>query len=271
MSQSLATIINTLETYCQNNNLNHRFVGSVSFGGLLHNKTTWRINIKQRKIFLYQTNPLSLYRTDGTVRDIDIILLTSDIKKINDFSKFIKKLKKSSSLKSFPLISYEWIQQNNSSKNHLMQFVTAFEEHNNNLYLRFSSIKQKISQASLEAWTIVLSNNQSFTVRNPIADYYAYQVRNPSGIKPKDKEKIKLLKQLVDDVVQKGKNGHIDYLSNKYYKPWFEYEKQLQETNNVGIVIKRILLIIYWQSIGNYFAHGKGITRYFLQFSNQFT
>ena len=72
-----------LELFCKNNDINHRFVGGISYGGLLNDKTVYTIDISNRKIELKKHNPVTLLRDDGTVRDIDIIFFTqnqSDIK-----------------------------------------------------------------------------------------------------------------------------------------------------------------------------------------------
>ena len=38
----------------------------------------------------------------------------------------------------------------------------------------FDEIKEKISNDSLEPWTVILENGVRYTTRNPLADYYAY-------------------------------------------------------------------------------------------------
>src|SRR5579864_8247628 len=93
MNQVLSKIISDLETYCKKNTLNHRFVGSVSYGGLLNKKTTFKINIKKKEVMLEHHNKLSFLRADNSIRDIDIILFCDDRQKIDRFKKFIGELR----------------------------------------------------------------------------------------------------------------------------------------------------------------------------------
>lgn len=263
---SLPEILQAIESYCNTNKLNHRFVGSVSFGGLLRKETTHRIDIKKKTVRLLHHAPLSVLRDDGTVRDIDIILFCKEKEKIIALKRFL------SSLKS-PLISIEAaLYPSFGKRNIFFQFVTALEvDKENRLFLAFDAITQHISWKSVEPWTVILENDQKYTVRNPVADYYAYQFRSPSGIRPKDMEKVLLLKKLADEVIKKGNSHHINYISDDYYRPWQTYTQQLQQTNRLSVLLKRKLSYYYWKTVGTYFAHGKGTGKLFLFLSNQFT
>lgn len=264
-------IVLQIESFCLKNHIDHRFVGGVSFAGLLDKKTTWEINIKKKTITLKNYKDLQLFREDGTIRDIDIITFCNDLSKMNAFKRYISILKKDNN--SFPSISIESAVYDHGKKNLIPQFVTAIEiDKDNTPYFAFDNLKQKISWLSLEPWKIILSDKIAYTTRNPIADYFAYHLRLPSGIKPKDKTKLILFKKLVDDVLQKGKKEKINYLSDEYYSPWKKYIDTLRTSPKQSIRIKKTLLHLYWNTFGTRLAHEQGFFgKLFSPLSNQFT
>lgn len=251
-------IIQELEIFYKKNNIDHRFVGGVSFGGLLNENTTWEINMQKRIIYLHSPNLLNSQRPDGTLKDIDLIILSKPTKY------------------KLPTTHYEtsieyaifYPQKINS----LFQFVTSiYVDNNNKPYLVFGNIQQEISWKSLEPWNVVVNKRTSYTVRNPIADYFAYQFRSPSGPKPKDVIKLKLLEKLKDDVIKEGRKNKLQYMAQEYYLPWKEFITKIQTSNDRNIQIKRSFMKLYWSTIGEYLAHGKGVTKYLSKFSNKFT
>ena len=156
--------------------------------------------------------------------------------------------------------------------NKIFQFVTSIYIDKNNLpNLVFGNIEEKISWQSLEKWNIILDNNVNYSARNPIADYFAYHFRSPGGIKPKDVKKIKLLQKLTNDLIQKGKIKKIYFKTNLYYAPWIKFINLLENNNDFNLIFKKIFMKIYWETIGNYLAHGKGLSKYFQSLSNYFT
>lgn len=271
MKNILESIVCEIESYCKKNNLNHRFVGSISYGGLLNKKTFSSINVRGKTVTLFNSNPLSLLRSDNSLRDIDLILFCDNLNKITKFKQFIKKI--SFSYSSFPLICVEaTIYPNFGKRNKLLQMVTSLEtDEKNNLFLAFDNIKQVITWKSVEPWTLILNKKISYTTRNPIADYFAYQFRSPSGTKPKDKDKVIFLKKLSEKLIEEGQKNKIDYLSDSYFENWQIFLNKLEKTNSTSIFIKKQLLKYYWLTIGTYLAHGKGVGKLFLSSQNQFT
>lgn len=267
---ALESIIEQIEIYANQNNIDHRFVGGVSFGGLLNEKTTCKIDLNKKTIYLKRHNTISLERSDHTIRDIDLISFCDDAGKIKGLKKFIKKLKKHSK-RPFPDVSIEAaIHTKFKNRKYLFQFVTAYEIIGNRLYLAFDEILQNISWKSVEPWYVVLETGLTYTVRNPIADYYAYYFRSPAGIKPKDEKKIVFVKKLADALISEGKKHKprpIDYLSGAYYGHWKDYIEQLHSTKNTFTKSKIILMRLYWQTIGNILGHSQLLAG----FSTQFT
>lgn len=271
MNQTLIPILRELEQFCQEQGIDHRFVGGVSFGGLLNDKTICKIDIPNRTMYLKDYNPPFLMRLDGTLRDIDIILFEKDKKKIQLLKDFVEKLRKT--YLPFPLISIEaTIYPSLGRRNPALQFVTAYEvDSDNHLHLAFDVIIYPISWRSVEAWTLVLDNKVKLTVRNPIADFYAYSFRSPSGIKPKDKSKVEQLKSLCQAVYAEGAKHHINYYSKEYYKPWQHFTEEIEKSAKLRIKLKRFILGLYWSTIGTWFAHGRGVSKVTSGLANQFT
>lgn len=255
---SFEQIISAIETYCNQHTLNHRFVGGVSFGGLLNDKTTAEINIEGKTVRLKKHNQETLFRKDKTIRDIDVIFFCGDKHKLSKFASFIADLRKNApKTEIFPDISYEpTIYPTFGKRNHFAQFVTALEvDEKNNVYLAFDDVRQKISWESVEPWTVILEDGMKFTVRNPIADYYAYIFRSPAGPKPKDEKKLRYVKKLADAVIALGKDSNIDYNSQTYYGAWQTYIEKLNKTENPMTNTKKFWLKVYWLTIGTLFAH----------------
>lgn len=267
------SMVQAIEEYGQQNDLDHRFVGGMSYGGLLNDKTTYQVDIPRRSIRLQGHTPLLLLRPDKSVRDIDLILCRYDPDKIQPLNKFLNKLKWQVRIKLgfTPPVSFEGLSPYGSKPSGLLQYVTIMQVRDNRLFLVFDKIQQPISYASLEPWNVTLDDGASYTTRNPIADYYAYQFRSPAGVKPKDLSKLIHLKKLTDVIIEAGKKHGIDYTSNAYYGPWQEYINKLENSPLPSVRSKRFLTNLYWKTIGTTLAHGKGIGKPIFAIFNFFT
>lgn len=276
---SLNNIIQTIEKYCNKEQLNHRFVGGVSFGGLVNKQTQYIINLEKKTITLHDHNPLLLMRSDDSIRDIDIIFFCNDNKKLLDFKKFLIDLEREAQKKKqlFPYISVEnAIYDTLGIRNPINQFVTALEiDKKGNIYLTFDELQQEISWMSLEPWLLILEDKTEYTVRNPIADYYAYIFRSPGGIKPKDEQKVFVLKKLKEDIVMLGLEHQpqkINFDSDEYYKTWEKYIDKLNKSTSLRIRLKIAFMWLYWRTLGTPLTHGRGLLgKSISPFFNQFT
>jgi len=265
----LVQLLTYFDRWCQNKQINHRFVGGVSFGGLLTSNTTWSIDIARREVRLYNPQQLSPERSDGSIKDVDVIIL-------NPISHALKKElrhaweSESSRLAIRPPLSCETAIFSPIEPNRYTQFVTNILITDGKPYLQFHRMKQEISWQSLESWTVHYGK-YSYTVRNPIADWFAYQFRNPGGVKDKDQEKLALLKKLAESVVCEGKKLGIDYLSEAYFLPWEEFTNRLSTSTSLHIRLKRFLTRLYWSTVGEYIAHGRGLSKPLQKFSDKLT
>jgi hypothetical protein len=273
------TIIRDIETYCNAHSIEHRFVGGVSYTGIVNAATKCTIDIENRVISFKNHNKVEALRKDGTIRDIDLIVFTPSKQKIKELKTYIKTLRAQAPDKqTFPHISVEAAVYPSMGKIQTMfQFVTSIlidkdgEWGTGNIYLIFDNVKQKIPWKSLEKWYIQLENGLRYTVRHPYADYLAYHFRMPSGLKPKDRVKVATIKNLIDETFMYGKQKGLDYRSSAYYASWVSYISNLQ-TSGGWVKVKAAATRLYWDTIGTDIAHGKGpLSKIFLNFSNKFT
>ena len=258
---ALEYMIAAIEKYAQLNGVDHRFVGGVSYGGLLDNNTTYTVDIQKKTIQLHNHHAFEFVRADGSVRDIDLILLNQNAEVIDNFSQYIQSLKWDikQKLHILPPISFEGVFKKREKPPGLLEYVTTLHSSSDNYFLVFDKVAQQISTTSLEPWTVQLENGLSYTTRNPIADYYAYQFRSPAGIKPKDVKKILNLSKLVDTMLEKGRRKKINYMDAEHYGPWLEFIYRLERSTDPSVQRKRAITRWYWSTLGTAFSHGRGI------------
>lgn len=223
--------LSQIEDFCQVHRIDHRFVGGVAYTGWLNSKTSWVI--KSKRVILKNANDLQAIRHDSTKRDIDLIILNPSqiINKL--LAEFIK------SHPEFPPVSIEPVILEATPPSIFPQFVTAIKKINGDYYLSFDDILQKISLKSLEPWKLKIDDLE-ITVRHPYADYLAYHFRTPSGVKPKDLEKVQLLGKIS---LEMDKSEYCD---------WEIYIQKLQAKK-----LKKFLTGFYWQTIGNFLGNRK--------------
>jgi hypothetical protein len=154
----------------------------------------------------------------------------------------------------FPPVSIEPVVTPHTPPSKLPQFVTALIYDGKNYFFQFDTIKQAIPKSTLQPWHLQLPSGSKITVRHPYADYLAYHFRTPSGLKPKDRHKVTLLKNLSDMLTDKAD-----------YQTWEYYIKAL--TNASGkTAFKAKLTNLYWNTIGPSLAHSRLVA-----FANKFT
>jgi hypothetical protein len=258
---ALSQMISEIETYAKKHQLNHRFVGGVSYGGLVDENTTYEIDVLKRTIRLHHHHPFELLRPDGSIRDIDLIILSQNAREIGSFATFVEKLemKMKNELGFIPPISYEGVYKKREKPPGLLDFVTTLHTSDSEYFLVFDLVSQAISKATLEPWYVTLDTGLTYTTRNPIADYFAYQCRSPAGIKPKDVTKIIHLSKLFKAVLAEGAIQGIDYMDENHYGTWQEFIDKLERSTVPSVQRKRAITRWYWSTLGTAFSHGRGI------------
>ncbi len=263
------TVLSSIENYCVQNDLIHRFVGGT-VTDLIGIQTTFDIDVEKRTIRLKNQNPPSLQRKDGTTKDVDLVILTPDheafIKAKRQFN-FWKEQARSKGI-PFPMISVEATRYPDwPRRSHIKQFVTAYEVGTDgNFYLTYGDLKQQVEWNTLEGWHFILEDGTFITSRNPYANALSFLLRVPSGLKSKDKatigvdekgkyNKFDLVSNLAALTYEAGKQIGIDY--ELIYQEWVEYTKKLLLHPDLPTKFKRWITGLYWNTIGTRVSHGK--------------
>lgn len=236
---------------------------------LIDKKTTIeKVDAKKRMIFLKDAeNPGTTRSEDArTTVDIDGIVFsnatdpfTQEVKQGYTYLlKNLHRLRKDTP--HFPPISLEPVLYHPyfPKPNQLTQFVSSVESYQaNHFFFRLDSVKEDVSQESLDFWTYVLDKDTSVISLNPLAIQRRYAIRGFS-VKPKDKEKIwgktSIFAHFVQDFSQKT-----NHALEKDFIAWDEFARRIATSNNPSIRSKKALWNAYWQTIGTYLAHGTGI------------
>ena len=283
---SFTKIVDEIETICQRNNLNHRFVGGI-LSDLLDLATiqSAKIDPINKTLFLPHHLKPTLIRADGTIKDFDMITFSADQNAHRVTRENIAGRERQAEKMNdpYPFASLEptrYPAQGN--RNRFTQLVSSLDvDANNQLYLSFDAISQPISWDSVEAWKVILNNGTFFTTLNPYAHALRYFMRTPAGVKRKDKElmltpightnKIHLLMSLASRVKKEALKHGIDYRSKEYYEPWKEFILALLKLQNTRVKIKGFILKKYWDGPGTALAHGKGILKPFRKLGDKFS
>ncbi|MBI3955310.1 hypothetical protein HY338_02600 [Candidatus Gottesmanbacteria bacterium] len=262
------TVLSSIENYCVQNDLIHRFVGGT-VTDLIGIQTTFDIDVEERTIRLKNQNPPALQRKDGTTKDVDLVILTPDheafTKAKRQFNFWMEQARSKNI--SFPMISVEAARYPDwPRRSKIKQFVTAYEVGTDgNFYLTYGDLRQKIEWNTLEDWHIILEDGTFITTRNPYANALSFLLRVPSGLKGKDKatigvdkhgeySKFNLVSNLAALVYEAGKRIGIDY--EQMYQKWVEYTTKLLLHPDLLTRAKGGITGLYWNTIGTRVSHG---------------
>lgn len=275
--------IHGIQELCEEWDANHRFVGGT-FTDLINPRTKARFDFDANIIYLTNHTPTQLIRSDGTVKDVDIISFIEDPAEFQLIKRKLERLEKAAKSNGgkFPHVSIEPTRfPNFPPRNPLLQLVSGFEvDENGDLYLTYDRIRQKVDWETVEPWDVVLPDNTSFTVLNPYAHALRYLMRVPSGVKGKDKELKREngqtynkmspyvnLALLFAEQAQFNYGLDIDGL----YAPWIDFIMEMRYDSSLGMKAKRAVTGTYWDTVGTALAHGKGIFEPIAKLGDRFT
>lgn len=283
-NQSYLDAILSIEQTCKTFGIDHRFVGGT-LTDLLNTETQARIDYNNRRIYLTDYTPPQMFRSDSTVKDVDLICFPSrkssfELAKYS-LSEHERRGRKDG--KKYPSVSIEPARGGEfPSANPLLQVVSGIERDGTDTWLTFDYMRQRIDPETLAAWKIVLTENgnASFTTLNPYAHILRYAMRVPSGIKKKDKSfsfdgegnrfnKIMLMKRLAVQVKDEGEKYGVDY--KELFRPWGDFIIAMRFDQSQSVAAKRAITQGYWDSIGTAIAHGKGIFSPLASLGDKFT
>lgn len=260
-AEQYTRILAELENYCRRHNLDHRFVGGT-LTDLIGLQTEFEIDAAGKTIKLINPNPQTMIRGDNTIKDIDLVIFSKDrqvyLEARRTFAYWARAARERHL--PFPQISVEAAyhpDRNWPKRNKLKQFVTAFEvDDAGNITLAFGNIRQQIQRESVESWTVILENGTRLTVFSPIAHRLCYELRVPSGIKPKDIDKMPLLTEFARKTIAEGSKHGIDYTA--MYQTWQTYIDRLKNHPDPLTRAKAAATGLYWRTLGTQVAHGTG-------------
>lgn len=284
-SQKYLRALLTIEQICREHELNHRFVGGT-LTDLLDPQTEAEIDFFNRTLFLTNYTSPQMHRSDGTIKDVDLICFCSYQAEFTQGSRALKALEKDRRQRKepFPHISLEptlfpsWPERKAA-----LQFVSGLDvDKSGQLYLTFDRIRKPIDWESVRPWTIVLTQhgNASLTILNPFAHALRYAMRVPSGVKKKDKEtrveederysKMSLLLRLGMEVAREAQKHGYDY-RHELYRPWIEFIQAMMRSTDFRIRAKRAITGAYWDTVGTAIAHGRGFFKPLAEFGDKLT
>lgn len=275
--------IRDVETLGNKLEIDHRFVGGT-FTDLINPQTRVVVDHHHRVIHLENYNPLTMLRTDGTVKDIDLICFCPDQERFHQLKQLFEKQMVNAKKRReyYPFVSVEPTHHPNWPKRkRWKQFVTTFDvDEKGVLSLNFGRVHQPISWESVEPWRVDFNNGVSFTILNPYAHALCYLLRIPSGVKNKDRKisvdsevrkpysKISILMRLAAQINMDGKINGYDYRGS-LYQSWIEYIRMLLKHPDPLTAFKAKITRAYWNGPGEAIAHGRGILNPLSKLSNR--
>lgn len=274
--------IERIQEACEDLDINHRFVGGT-LTDLINPGTKARFDFGIDIIRLNGYTSPKLYRSDGTVKDVDLISFAenpSDFRRAKRTLARIEKDAKEEGIR-FPHVSIESTRfPDFPPRNPFLQLVSGFEvDEKGDLFLTYDRIRQKIDWETVSPWRVVLDDGTSFTTLNPFAHALRYSMRVPFGIKNKDREvkkengliynKMSPYVDLALEFAERAEDRGINM--TELYSPWIEFIARMRLDRSFQMKAKRLGTDLYWSSLGTALAHGRGLFSPFASLGDRFT
>ncbi len=197
-------------------------------GGLgLHAVTNAaKIDWDNHVVYLPSGVCLPCLRENGTVRDLDTLVQSTDKTVVKSCRQEIADaIGDKLVVSAFGLNPYE------KNRRGIFDFVgdryVAVEgEEESRLYWRLGGIETEIPSASLDQWLVKRDGETVCAVLNPIAQLGAYGCRSITGWRPKDKEKVE---ELVNVIMPNRKISDIPQDCRDQYYTFREQSKKVAE------------------------------------------
>lgn len=199
----------------------HRVVGGVALNALFQADI---IDWNGRKIELRSSAKLSNRRDNGTLRDLDVLTPATDKKQAQLLNREMKQCLAGDMVTSaFGVRPYE------ENKIGLFDFVgdrylQEVSGGRQKLFWRLGGIETEIPMQALEPWRVVRHGQNLFDTISPVAHLGAYINRSITGVRPKDREKLGELKQII---MPNGKLGDIPVNHREQYFAFLEQSQKV--------------------------------------------
>ena len=172
---------------------NYYIVGGVVSNILADSETSY--DLAHRLVQPRPNLELSNYRTDGTIRDLDILILSPlSSSHLKYLEKVVLESVEGLLIPSvFALKEHE--QKRNALKANLLDWVSRRTiDENGVLRYELFPLSQEVSRESYEPWHFQTKNSlRPVPILHPVAHLAAYRIRSISGLRAKDKQKVELM------------------------------------------------------------------------------
>lgn len=195
---------------------------SVMGGVALHAATYGRIDWGERAISIGNDTVLSQYRENGTRRDLDVLVHSTDKLITDDYRREIRDIVDGELTASvFRLWDYD---ENRSGYFDLLgrQYI----DKSGRTFWRTSGIETELPMESLEAWNIIRNGRAVCEVLNPVAQLGAYMNRSINGEKLKDVDKIRRLR---NTIMPQGRLKNIPAEYREQYLAFSDQSRKVSE------------------------------------------
>lgn len=219
----------------------HRVVGGVALNALIQAD---EIDWNNHRVDLGASARLSNRRENGTLRDLDMFIPTTDVSHVKSSSRKINEcLGGSVSVSMFRLRPYG---ENKSGFADFLggRYIQELPNGDKRLFWRLSGIQTEIPMQALEPWQVLHNGERIFDMIGPVAQLGAYINRSITGVRPKDTEKVTTLKSIVVP------GGRVKDVPIDYREQHFAFLEQAgrvararQELGLVGIKARALSLL----------------------------
>lgn len=193
-------------------------------GGLgLHAVTNAaKLDWGNRVVYLPNGVDLLRLRDNGTVRDLDTLVQSTDRVVVKGYQQEITDaVGDELIISTFGLNPYE------KNRRGIFDFVgDRYIDDEGRLYWRLGGIETEIPSASLDQWLVKRDGETVCAILNPIAQLGAYGCRSITGWRPKDKEKVE---ELINIIMPNRKIADIPQDYRDQYYTFREQSRKVAE------------------------------------------
>ncbi len=200
-------------------------VGGVVSNILADNRTVY--DVPNRLVLPDRSLELSNYRDDGSLRDIDVLIL----KKIStNHLKYIEKVVLES-IDGLLVPSVFGLNEYNPNRNrfkaNLLDWVSKRTiDENGVLSYELFPLSQRVDRKSYEPWHFQTKPSQPMLpMLHPVGHLTAYSIRSISGLRPKDQQKVDRMRQNLYDAAPEL----FENLEESGLSGWLEFSDSLKE------------------------------------------
>lgn len=178
------------ETVKDVGNVDYNVVGGLGLSAVLN---AAKLDWDEHTVRLKPDAFLPCLRENGTVRDLDTLVQSSEADKIKAYRDTVDAV-----IGDEMVASVFGIEDYRHNRRGWFDFVgTRYIDDAGRLYWRTGGIETEIPSASLEPWQVERDGQVVCNILNPISQIGAYTNRSITGVRAKDEEKVDALRRVV--------------------------------------------------------------------------